>query len=338
MESPRISLIVRCYNEAEHIGKLLHGLDQQTIQDFEVILVDSGSTDGTVEIAEEYGVDKLVYIDPEDFSFGRALNYGCEAAAGDFCVIASAHVYPRRDDWLERLIEKFEENVALVYGKQRGNDVTTFSENQIFKQWFPDHDIERQDHPFCNNANAAIRRELWEEYPYDEALTGLEDVDWAKRVQKDGYDINYAADAEIIHVHDETAKQIYNRYRREAYAHKRIMPNQSFSLFDFIRLSTTNILSDWKEALSQGELRENLTSIPTFRLLQFWGTYRGFAKDGPITDQLWQRFYYPDRESYPESNRQEQSDTPETNRTSHGRDIDYSEQGLYHNHDDDVPS
>lgn len=338
MTSPRISLIVRCYNEAEHIGKLLHGLDQQTIQDFEVILVDSGSTDGTVEIAEEYGVDELVYIDPEDFSFGRALNYGCEAASGEFCVIASAHVYPRRDDWLERLIEKFEDDIALVYGKQRGNDVTTFSENQIFNQWFPDHDIERQDHPFCNNANAAIRRDLWEEYPYDEALTGLEDVDWAKRVQKDGYDISYAADAEIIHVHDETAKQVYNRYRREAYAHKQIMPNQSFSLFDFIRLSATNILSDWREALSQGELSENLTSIPTFRLLQFWGTYRGFAKDGPITDQLWQRFYYPDRKSYPESNRQEQSDTPETDRTSHGRDIDYSEQGLYHNHDDDVPS
>lgn len=305
MGSPRVSVIVRCYNEAEHIGKLLHGLEEQTLQDVETVLVDSGSTDGTLEVAESFDVDELVYIDPENFSFGRALNYGCEAANGEFCVIASAHVYPKREDWLERLVEKFDENVALVYGKQRGNDVTTFSEEQIFKQWFPDRDIDRQGHPFCNNANAAIRRELWEEYPYDEQLTGLEDIDWAKRVQSDGYDISYASQAEIVHVHDETAHEVFNRYRREAYAHKQILPNQSFSLFDFVRLSVINILTDLRAAFDEGVLRENALEIPKFRLLQFWGTYRGFAKDERIPDRLWQRFYYPERDSYPSSNRGE---------------------------------
>lgn len=303
MGSPRASIIVRCYNEADHIGKLFHGLGAQSIQDFEIVLVDSGSTDGTVEIAQEFGVEEIVYIDPEEFSFGRALNYGCEAADGELCVIASAHVYPRRDDWLKRLLEKFDENIALVYGKQRGNEVTTFSESQIFERWFPNDDIERQDHPFCNNANAAIRRELWEECPYDEQLTGLEDLDWAKRVQKDGYDISYSAEAEIVHVHDETASQIFNRYRREAYAHKQIVPSQSFSLFDFLSLTIINVLSDYKGAAAESQLLDNLREISKFRLLQFWGTYRGFAKDGPIPDRLWQRFYYPDRESYPSSNR-----------------------------------
>jgi rhamnosyltransferase len=150
------------------------------------------------------------------------------------------------------LLEKFDEGVALVYGKQRGNNVTTFSETQIFKQWFPDHDILRQGHPFCNNANAAIRRNLWEEETYDEQLTGSEDMDWAKRVQKDGYDISYSADAEIIHVHVETPNERFNPYRGEAYAHKEMMPNQSFSLLDFIWLSTKNIISDWETALVKG--------------------------------------------------------------------------------------
>jgi len=303
MASPWASIVIRCYNEGEHIGKLLHGISEQTFEDYEIVLVDSGSTDGTVEIAKDFGVDTIQYIDPEDFSFGRALNYGCEAASGEFCVIASAHVYPRRDDWLERLLDKFvDEDIALVYGKQRGNEVTTFSENQVFKQWFPDHDIERQDPPFCNNANAAIRRDLWEEYPYDEHLTGLEDVDWAKRLQKAGYEISYASEAEIVHVHDESPSDIYNRYRREAYAHKQISPNQSFSLLDFFRLSTRNILSDYRAAWAEGALRENVTEIPMFRLLQFWGTYRGFARDEPISRQLYQRFYYPDRNTYPEGN------------------------------------
>jgi glycosyltransferase involved in cell wall biosynthesis len=301
MDSPLASIIIRCYNEAEHIGKLLHGISEQSMQDHEVVLVDSGSTDGTVEIAEGFEVDEIAYIDPEHFSFGRALNIGCKTASGKFCVIASAHVYPRRDDWLEQLMEKFDDDVALIYGKQRGNDVTTFSENQIFKQWFPDHDIERQDHPFCNNANAAIRRGVWEEFPYNERLTGLEDVDWAKRVQEAGYDISYASDAEIVHVHDETAREIYNRYRREAYAHKQIMPERSFSLLDFLRLSTTNILSDYRAAVGAGVLSENVFEIPKFRILQFLGTYRGFKREGPISDKLYQRFYYPDRASYPPS-------------------------------------
>jgi glycosyltransferase involved in cell wall biosynthesis len=325
MGSPRASIVVRCYNEAEHIGKLLHGISEQTVDDYEVVLVDSGSTDGTIEIAEEFGVDTVTYIDPEDFSFGRALNYGVEAADGEFCVIASAHVYPKREDWLERLLEKFaDDDVALVYGKQRGNDVTTFSENQIFKQWFPEHDIEHQPHPFCNNANAAIRRDVWEEFPYDEHLTGLEDVDWAKRVQKAGYEISYAAEAEIIHVHDESARQVFNRYRREAYAHKEIMPDQSFSFTDFLWLSAKNVLSDYRAAAEEGVLRENAVEIPTFRLLQFWGTYRGFAKQGPISDSLWQRFFYPDRESYPPHHTPTSRDA-----ASEAAEIDYPEDGEF---------
>jgi glycosyltransferase involved in cell wall biosynthesis len=347
MGSHRASLIIRCYNEADYLGKLLHGLEAQTMQDFEIILVDSGSTDGTLEIAESFGVDEIIYIDPENFSFGRALNYGCEAATGEYCVIASAHVYPRRDDWLERLLEKFEEDVALVYGKQRGNDVTTFSENQIFKQWFPDRDIDRQSHPFCNNANAAIKRNLWEQYTYDETLTGLEDVDWAKRVQKDGYDISYASEAEIVHVHDETAQEVFNRYRREAYAHRQIMPSQTFSLLDFLRLSATNVLSDYRAAREEGVLLSNLLEIPKFRLLQFWGTYRGFGKDGPISNRLWQRFYYPNRESYPSTNRDGVESDPSINRDGEelptdddidGNHIDYSDEAVYVDEDTDLDS
>lgn len=60
--------------------------------------------------------------------------------------------------------------------------------------------------------------------------------------------------------------------------------------------------TDYRSALDEGTLRENVAEIPKFRILQFWGTYRGASKDGPIPDRLCQRFYYPDRESYPSSN------------------------------------
>lgn len=301
MTSPCTSIIVRCYNEREHIGKLLYGINRQSVDNYEIILVDSGSTDGTLEIAQRYGVDEIVHIEPQKFSFGRALNFGCEVASGDYCVFASAHVYPKRTDWLAALTRKFDDpSVALVYGKQRGNDMTRFSEKQIFRNWFPEQDIDYQSSPFCNNANAAIRRAVWEEHQYDEHLTGLEDIDWARRVRDDGYEVSYAADAEIIHVHDETPREILNRYRREAIAHKQIVPEQNFGLLDFFWMFLTNTLNDYRAALGSRELVSNLIDIPEFRFLQFWGTYRGFTRDAPVTERLWQRFYYPDTEGYPE--------------------------------------
>lgn len=320
MES-RISIIIRCYNEREYIGKLLYGIFEQTVSDVEVILVDSGSTDGTLEVANQYPIDEVIYIDPEEFSFGRALNYGIEAASGEFCVFASAHVYPRREDWLERLIEKFEEGVALVYGKQRGNEQTKFSERQIFRKWFPDRDRERQDTPFCNNANCAIRRSVWEEFQYDEELPGLEDLDWAKRIREAGWDISYAAEATIIHVHDESPREVYDRYRREALAHKQIMPDQEFTLGDFLWMCGYNTLTDYRTALAEGVLLDNLLEIPLFRMMQFWGTYRGFSQDAPVSERLWQRFYYPDKEGYPDV---DTDSGPAIDYEAHDRTIDYT--------------
>ncbi len=202
------SIVIRAYNEAQHLPRLLDGIRQQTVKDVEIILVDSGSTDETVHIAEAYGA-WLVRIPSTEFTFGRSLNFGVRAAKREFVVIASAHVYPVYPDWLECLLRPFDdEHVALVYGKQRGMETSKFSEHQIFRQWFPDADVAQQDSPFCNNANAAIRRSLWEEHSYDETLTGLEDLAWAKWAQGAGYVISYAAHAEIIHVHNETPRGI----------------------------------------------------------------------------------------------------------------------------------
>lgn len=303
MNDPRASIIIRCYNEREHIGKLLHGIYQQSMDDFEVILVDSGSTDGTLEVAREYPIDDIVYIAPSEFSFGRALNYGCEAANGEFCVFASAHVYPTRSDWLAKLLKKFEDDdgLALVYGKQRGNEITKFAEKRVFRRWFPEDDVDCQSSPFCNNANAAIRRALWEEYKYDESLTGLEDLDWATRVQADGYHISYASEAEIIHVHDETTRQVYNRYRREGIAHSQIIEDQEFTLRDFVETFLKNTLADYWAAAEDGVLFDELLDIPRFRFAQFLGTYRGFQYEDEVSDRLRRRFFYPDTNQYPQT-------------------------------------
>ncbi|MEE8574826.1 MAG: glycosyltransferase family A protein [Thermodesulfobacteriota bacterium] len=292
-KKPTCSIIIRCYNEELHIGKLLSGIMEQTVKDVEIVLVDSGSTDATLSIASRYPV-KVLNIKPEDFSFGRALNIGCKAATGTYLVIASAHVYPVYKDWLANMTAPFKnKDVALVYGMQRGGEEARFSEQQIYKKWFPETSINTQDHPFCNNANSVIRASLWKKFPFNEELTGLEDLDWAKRATAEGHKTVYSAEAEIIHIHDETPLKVLNRYQREAIAFKRIYPEEHFLLKDFIKLTVANTFTDYFHALQDGLLFRNIISIPVFRFMQFLGTYRGYAQHGGVTTDLRNRFYYP---------------------------------------------
>ena len=289
----KCSIVIRAYNEARHLPRLLEGIYQQTVKDVEIIIVDSGSLDETVAIAKSYQA-KIVDIQSTEFTFGRSLNIGIQAATREHIVIASAHIYPVYPDWLECLLAPFEdENVVLVYGKQRGIKTSTFSEHQIFRQWFPDADMTRQESPFCNNANSAIRRSLWETHPYDETLTGLEALVWAKWAQGGGYSISYTAHAVINHVHNETPRGVRNRYHREAMAFKRIFPESHFNVYDFFRLTMTNILSDLSHAVRNRAFWHSFSSILWFRFNQFWGTYQGYRQSGPVTQQLRQTFYYP---------------------------------------------
>ncbi len=221
---------------------------------------------------------------------------GCEKAKGEFLVIVSAHVYPVHCDWLEKILLPFsKEDVGLVYGKQRGNDATKFSEHQIFYNWFLDKSNWNQSHPFCNNANAVVRKEVWQKLKYDENLTGLEDLSFAKYLISDGYKIAYEAEAEVIHVHNENASNIYNRYFREAIAMKEIFPQQKFSVFDFFHLYIKNSIADTCEALKEHSLLKNIYWIFLFRLMQFLGTYKGSNSHGIISWKLKEKFYYPNK-------------------------------------------
>jgi rhamnosyltransferase len=290
---PICSIVIRAYNEQAYLGRLLDGIAHQTIKNVQVILVDSGSTDRTVQIAKEYNAE-IVSIDPQDFTFGRSLNRGVEKAKADSVVIASAHVYPVYPDWLEKLLEPFTDSkVALTYGKQRGSSSSHFSEKQIFSHWYPQDKQTEQRHPFCNNANAAVRRALWVKQPYNESLPALEDLAWAKWAFEKNFRIVYVPDAEIVHVHNESSQGIYNRYRREGMAFKQIYPNENFHFLDVLRLLFANADSDLHEAFKQKELSKQIAKILRFRWNQFWGTYQGYRQSGPLTWQLKRSFYYP---------------------------------------------
>ncbi len=290
MVETNISIIIRCYNEERHIRRLLESLLAQNRKDYEIIAVDSGSTDRTLDVLRQYNV-RVLNIAPEDFSFGRALNVGCRNARGRFLVFVSAHVYPTNTVWLHHLVEMFDDaRVGLVYGRQTGNEVTAYFEHRIFRKLYPDSSIVLKKDPFCNNACAAIRRELWEQYPYDEELTGLEDIAWARRIIEAGYYISYCAEAEIVHVHDESATQRFNRYKREAIALKKIFPDSHFGLLDMFWLYGSNCLSDMLAACHDGQFMTTVKHILRTRWHQFAGTYSGYRVKGELAKQMKMQF------------------------------------------------
>jgi 2-desacetyl-2-hydroxyethyl bacteriochlorophyllide A dehydrogenase len=154
----------------------------------------------------------------EDFTFGHSLNVGIRETQSPYIAILSAHAIPSDEGWLENLVEPLRQaDVAMVYGGQRGHQISKFSEARDFERIFPSEarTVTDPDKPFANNANSIIRRDLWEQFPYDEGLPGLEDIGWAKHWIGRGYKVQYEPQACIIHVHTETWTQVRRRYHRE---------------------------------------------------------------------------------------------------------------------------
>jgi 2-desacetyl-2-hydroxyethyl bacteriochlorophyllide A dehydrogenase len=219
-QSPETSIVIRALNEERWLPEVFDALARQRYRDFEVLLVDSGSIDRTRDIAAAHGA-RIVRLRSEDFTFGHSLNAGVHEARGRLIAILSAHAIPANEDWLERLVAPLRrEAVAMVYGGQRGHQISKFSEARDFERLFPTcpHEVCDPDNPAANNANSAVRRDLWETHGFDEGLPGLEDLEWAKYWIERGLKVMYEPEACIIHVHTETWSQVRRRYHREGMA------------------------------------------------------------------------------------------------------------------------
>lgn len=293
MKKIETSIIIRTYNEGKHLARLLDGILAQTYKNREIIVVDSGSTDSTLDIAQRYPV-KIVSIRKEDFSFGYSLNVGCRNAAGDFFVFVSGHTYPLNNTWLDNIIKPFDDpRVGMVYGRQVGNAETKISEEKDLLNNFGEKSRILVEESFGNNANAVIRKSLWNEIPYDEALPGIEDIDWAHKIQKKGYYVYYRADAVICHIHDETYRQIYNRFKRESIAHKTIFPDHPFNARKAFITYLYMIIRDIYFGFSQKKPFKNIMTVFPYRISEYLGWRDGYLHPGNMNEMLRNELYFP---------------------------------------------
>lgn len=196
-----ISVVIRTRDEEKWLGKCLQALKYQGIPNLEVVVVDSGSTDQTLAIAKQYRC-RLVEVEEDHFTYGRALNLGIQASRHEYVAILSAHCIPLNDQWAERLVINFTRGeIAACYGRQEPlPDSDIFDKRDLWTTFGLDRRTQVKDY-FFHNANAMIQRRLWELFPFDETLSGVEDRAWAKQVIAHGYQIVYEPEASVYHYH-----------------------------------------------------------------------------------------------------------------------------------------
>ncbi|QYK03923.1 glycosyltransferase [Shewanella zhangzhouensis] len=291
---PLVSIVIRTLNEEKHLVELLESIKNQDKSEFEIetVIIDSGSTDHTLEIADSYGC-KITHIKKEDFTFGKSLNDGCDFASGDYFAFISGHCIPTDRYWIKNLVTPLLDTCSYTYGRQLGRDTTKFSERQLFDKYFPGQSRIPQVGFFCNNANAAIRKDAWLAHRFNEELTGCEDMYLAKLLVDNGKKIGYVSEASVYHIHDETWSKIKIRYEREAVALQQIMPQVQISFFDMISYILVGIAKDIKKAITEKIFFQEIKSIFAFRVAQYYGAYVGNKMHRKLSQSMKYKYFYP---------------------------------------------
>lgn len=222
----KISIIIPVKNGIATIRQCLDAIFAQTLIDqTEVIVIDSGSTDGTLEVLQEYPI-RLYQIPPENFNHGTTRNYGVSLTKGEFIVMTVQDAVATDNKWLEKITLPFyNPQIMGVCGRQMvpeeidknpGAWTKTFSEPQTIKVCFSVEEIikltplEKRNKMGWDNVTSAYRKTALLAHPFPKTNYS-EDISWALEMYQKGYCLAYASMATVFHYHHETFKYRYKR-------------------------------------------------------------------------------------------------------------------------------
>jgi rhamnosyltransferase len=218
-----ISILIPVRNGGAQLGRCLDAIAGQRIdEDFEVLVIDSGSTDDTIAVAQARGA-RVHSVPAEDFHHGATRNVAVELARGDVVVWTTHDAYPEEDRWLDLLTSPLrarEPGLAGVYGRQLAHHDATPPERYFLDFLYgPQSRLQRaasveeltMDTTLFSNANSAMPRELLQRLPFAEDVLIAEDQDWSRRVLLEGLAIRYQAGAAVRHSH---AYTLFTGFRR----------------------------------------------------------------------------------------------------------------------------
>jgi rhamnosyltransferase len=180
----RVYVVVRNRNQAQDLKRLVRALELQTCRPG-LVLVDNDSSDDSAEVVRQYGA-RIVTISRDDFSFGRAINIGIEAAPAEFIVLLSSHSLPLTSTFIEDCLRPFSDPDVAAAKCLRLEACEHWIEPQIVRgpiTW----DVQLSSLP--ENNGCILRKSIWERFPFDESAEAAEDKLWSYQILNAGYTI-----------------------------------------------------------------------------------------------------------------------------------------------------
>ena len=273
--APSVAIVIRTKDEEEFIGETLKAVSNQSLLADEIIVVDSGSRDRTLQIASRFNTD-IIEIEPSRFTYGRALNTGFARATSEIVVSLSADAVPADREWLRNLISAFEDpRAAGVYGRQVPRPGASLSERRDILACYGTDKAARPRDDFFSNANSAVRRAIWVKMRFDETMPCAEDWDWAKRVQSMGYSIHYEPRAVVMHSHGYTFLQAYRRAEDVAYGAAELDAALSMNLLNALSEVIKETARDIRFVPTNGARISSLSRSLTYRIAGALGRFQG---------------------------------------------------------------
>ncbi|TXD81360.1 glycosyltransferase family 2 protein [Subsaximicrobium wynnwilliamsii] len=226
--SPKVSIVVPVKNGMDTLPKLMEGIQNQTcFEDCEVVVIDSGSTDNSIDFLSQFNFVKLISIDPTTFNHGATRNLGVSHANGEFVVMTVQDALPTDELWLEKMLSHFkDETIAAVCGQQ----AVPHHANKNPHEWFrPQSEAKakkihfKSKQEFLNlspkeqraacgwdDVNAMYRKQALLDLPFQPLVFG-EDMLWAKMALEKGNALVYDASARVYHYHFQFPEYTYKR-------------------------------------------------------------------------------------------------------------------------------
>jgi rhamnosyltransferase len=251
-------------------------IKSQKLRDFQIINVDSGSTDGTWEIVQKMNPEGIVYqIDPGSYIPGKVLNDAILRSSGKIIVFNNSDCIPQNDVWLENLIKPLEnENCAAVFGNQlprsdaqplvRKDSLRAYGDGSVSSKW----------HHFFSLATSAVTRKMITDHPFDPQITYSEDVQWSYKMKKSGYLIQYVPDAVVEHSHNYDLKEVYKRFHGEGVAEAKIYGFKPSILRQFIKPFILESIRDIVYLVKSFRILHIPYGV-VYRFIQKYSVYKG---------------------------------------------------------------
>lgn len=219
MSDPKVTLILRSFNEGWALRDTLPALRRQDYTNWELIVFDSGSNDGSVEMIRAMHPKHFVQLLPHDYNPSRVINQAMQLAETETAIFLNADATPQGSGWLRPLATALQDpRHAAVFGRQipRPDCAAVFAHD--YDRCFGEkRESAKWDH-FFSMVSSGLRKDIWAQRGFLEAMQYSEDDEYTRWCRGQGYDIVYCPDSVVMHSHNYTPDQAYKRSFGEAWA------------------------------------------------------------------------------------------------------------------------